>query len=109
MLLRLYLRTLGVGPSTHGNIWKQGRGRMISPEQSIEGRRLLGWSRARLASRASVGETTVRKFELGLATPRRRNVVRIQAALELAGIQFTGWTECYVRLPIGAEGADRAA
>ena len=63
---------------------------IIHAEQIRAARSLLGWSQDELAKRASVGQMTVKRFEAG-AGPVSGTIgtlVRIQSALEHAGIQF---------------------
>ena len=68
------------------------------PEQSRAARRLLNWSRIRLAGRSSVSETTISKFEEGLCVPSVDKPAAIRAALEAAGIEFTNGEEPGVRM-----------
>lgn len=61
---------------------------MIAGEQIKAARKLLGWTRSRLAARSGVSEGTVKTFEGG-KRPRERLVLKIRRALEHAGIEFT--------------------
>jgi hypothetical protein len=59
----------------------------VTPEQSIEGGRLLGWSQLRLALSADLSPFAVELFEAG--NPSTAAVIlSIQAALEAAGVEF---------------------
>ena len=61
---------------------------MITGEQVKAARKLLGWTRIRLAGRANVAETAVRRVEFGEeAMPAKVNAV--VRALEAAGVVFT--------------------
>ena len=58
---------------------------MITGEQVKAARELLGWSRIRLAGRANIAETAVRRIELGEeAMPAKVNAVfyALEAAVE---------------------------
>lgn len=60
----------------------------ITPEQSRAARGLLDWTQQELASRASVGLSTVRDFEKGRRRPTEANAEAIRQALEAAGVTF---------------------
>jgi transcriptional regulator with XRE-family HTH domain len=55
-------------------------------------RALLGWSQDQLARRAGVGLATLRRIEQaeGIVKGNFSTILKIQKALEQAGIQFTG-------------------
>lgn len=59
---------------------------MLSPEQSRAARGWLDWTQAELATRASVGLSTVKDFEAGRRTPIGNNLAAIERALTDAGI-----------------------
>jgi transcriptional regulator with XRE-family HTH domain len=63
---------------------------IIYGEQIRAARGLLGWSQADLASKAGVGQMTVKRFEAikGPVSGTITSLTRIQAALEQAGIHF---------------------
>src|SRR5580704_14924267 len=63
---------------------------MITGDQVGAARRLLGWSVARLASRAAVSDETIRKLESGRHRPGDDIIASIQHALEAVGVEFTG-------------------
>jgi len=54
-------------------------------------RALLGWSQDRLAKKADIGLATLRRIEQkeGIAKGNFSNIIKIQKALEQAGIHFT--------------------
>jgi transcriptional regulator with XRE-family HTH domain len=59
-------------------------------EQIRAARGLIGWSQADLSSKADVGLTTIRRFEArqGPVAGTVESVLRIQKALETAGVLF---------------------
>jgi transcriptional regulator with XRE-family HTH domain len=59
-------------------------------EQIRAARSLLGWSQIELATRADVAHMTVRRFEAsnGPVSGKIESLIRIQSALEAAGIIF---------------------
>jgi ribosome-binding protein aMBF1 (putative translation factor) len=54
-------------------------------------RALLGWSQDRLAKKADIGLATLRRIEQkeGIAKGNFSTIIKIQKALEQAGIRFT--------------------
>jgi hypothetical protein len=60
---------------------------MITPEQSREGRSVLGWTQFRLALLARISLQRVSSFEVG-AKASFKTVAAVQEALEGAGIEF---------------------
>ncbi|MFZ1097704.1 MAG: helix-turn-helix transcriptional regulator [Xanthobacteraceae bacterium] len=54
-------------------------------------RALLGWSQDRLAKKADIGLATLRRIEQkeGIAKGNFSTIIKIQKALEQAGIHFT--------------------
>jgi ribosome-binding protein aMBF1 (putative translation factor) len=61
---------------------------MITPAACRATRAWFGWNQGDLASRASVGISTVRDFETGTRTPIPNNRQAIQRAFEQAGVSF---------------------
>jgi transcriptional regulator with XRE-family HTH domain len=70
----------------------------LSPDQSRAARQLLNWSVIRLGSRASLGENTIRNFELGRRPLSPNNLSAIRLAFEAAGVEFTNGSAPGVRL-----------
>ena len=60
----------------------------MSPEQCRAARAWLGWSQQDLATRASVGISTVKDFENGSRKPIANNLNALRSALEAGGMQF---------------------
>ncbi|TIQ37152.1 MAG: helix-turn-helix transcriptional regulator [Mesorhizobium sp.] len=60
----------------------------LTPHQSREARRLLNWSRVRLAVKSSLGEGTIGDFENGRRIPRSWKLAAMRQALEGAGVVF---------------------
>jgi hypothetical protein len=65
---------------------------MISGAQIRAARALLRWSAQDLADRAAVGIQTIKRFEAvdGVPPSRSSTLLDVKAALESAGIEFTG-------------------
>jgi transcriptional regulator with XRE-family HTH domain len=63
---------------------------ILHAEQIRAARSLLGWSQADLAQQADVAQITVRRFEAnsGSVSGKIESLIRIQNALEKAGIVF---------------------
>jgi hypothetical protein len=61
----------------------------MSPEQCRAARAWLDWTILELASRAKVGDSTIRSFEAGKRTPIQNNLDAIRRALEEEGMIFT--------------------
>jgi transcriptional regulator with XRE-family HTH domain len=66
---------------------------MLTGDQVGAARKLLGWSVARLASRAAVSDETIRKLESGRHRPGDDIVASIQHAFEAVGVEFTNGGE----------------
>jgi ribosome-binding protein aMBF1 (putative translation factor) len=62
---------------------------MITPAQCIEGRRLLGWSRERLATGCDLYHTSLLRFEMETWFPKSEGLAAIQRGLEAAGVEST--------------------
>jgi predicted transcriptional regulator len=72
---------------------------MITGQQIKTARKLLGWSRDRLAPQAGVSRTTLAKIEDGhYTTSLAEHVHSFHRALESAGVEFTGGNEPGVKL-----------
>ena len=65
---------------------------ILHGEQIRAARSLLGWSQAELAKKADVAHMTVRRLEAknGPVQGTVASLVRVQSALEQAGIEFVG-------------------
>jgi transcriptional regulator with XRE-family HTH domain len=65
---------------------------MLTPAQIRAARAALGWSAADLAKAAGLSLRTIQAVETasGSARARKSSVLALKAALEAAGIEFTG-------------------
>ena len=61
---------------------------LMSPSQCRAARGLLKWTQPRLASESGVGLSTINRYENDTRPPRKSAIVRLQAALERAGVRF---------------------
>ena len=68
---------------------------MITGGQMRAARGLVNWSGADLAGASGVSLPTIRRFERhdGVPPSRTQQILKIQAALELAGVEFIGTPE----------------
>ncbi len=71
---------------------------MITPAQCLEARRLLEWTRERLATHCDLYHTSLLRFEMGTWIPKSESLAAIQQALEEAGVEFTNEGEPGVKL-----------
>lgn len=61
----------------------------ITPKQCAAARALIGWSQDKLAEAAQVARATIANFENhARLDPSQKNLIRIKASLEQAGVQF---------------------
>ncbi len=61
---------------------------ILSSAQCRMGRAAIEWTAQQLADDASVGVTTVSRFESGLTSPTRATLSALRRALEAAGVEF---------------------
>lgn len=71
---------------------------IASGRQIAAARDLLGISQAELAAAVGVAQTTVARFEAGLASPHRSTLLKLQSELERRGIEFSNGDGIGVRL-----------
>jgi transcriptional regulator with XRE-family HTH domain len=64
----------------------------------LEARKLLKWSRDRLAPRCGFSAETLRRFERGSYSLTPDQLIGLQQALEAAGVEFTNDGELGVKL-----------
>ncbi len=76
--------------------WRKGRRpaeegppRVITPAQCLEARKLLGWSRDRLAPRCGMPAERLRLFEIGSRELSAKDRATLKRRLEAAGVEFT--------------------
>lgn len=62
-----------------------GAGARVTPAQLRSARAMLSWTSERLASVARVHRRTIRKLEMGEATPQLETIHRIISTFELMG------------------------
>lgn len=61
---------------------------MITPDQCLRARKLLGWTPERLAGRCESSSTTIRLFEKGERPISAEGLAAIRSTLEAAGVEF---------------------
>ena len=61
---------------------------MLTPAECIAARKLLGWSRDRLAPRCGISGAYLARFESRMISPGLDTLQAIRAALEEAGVEF---------------------
>ena len=61
---------------------------LVTPGQVKAARRLLGWTRVRLAARANTGESAIRRYEDGGRIGPTLYLMAVREALESAGVIF---------------------
>ncbi len=71
---------------------------VITPAQCVEARKLLGWSRDRLAPRSGISAATLSGFENGRTDLHPEARAALRRLLTRAGIEFTDGGEPGVRL-----------
>jgi transcriptional regulator with XRE-family HTH domain len=62
--------------------------KIITPEQCLGARAMIGWSRDELAICSKVSAATLADFEAGKRTPYERTLVDIRKTLEGEGVEF---------------------
>src|SRR5262245_38382009 len=84
-------RTLGVNLHQAGKLTTENTASKIRivGEHIAAARKLLKITQAELAAVAEVSEATIKKFEIGLHTPRPSTLKAIRQAMEYRGIEFT--------------------
>ena len=60
----------------------------MTPDQSMEARKLLKWSRDRLAPRCGMPAERLRQFEIGACLLTGIDDDALKSALEAAGVEF---------------------
>ena len=71
---------------------------MITPAQCLEARKLLKWSRDRLAPRCGMSAEGLRRFEIGGRELSAKDRATLKRRLEAAGVEFTNGGEPGVKL-----------
>lgn len=73
----------------HGREGEEGV-QMITAEQTVLARRLLGWTLLKLSNRCGVSDITIDRFEKGKVARRGAvlNLAAIQGAFEASGVEF---------------------
>jgi transcriptional regulator with XRE-family HTH domain len=61
---------------------------ILTPEQSLGARAMIGWSREELATCSNVSAATLADFEAGKRTPYERTLADIRKTLEAEGVEF---------------------
>lgn len=62
--------------------------KVMSPNQCRAARSLLKWTQPRLAGASGVGLSTINRYENETRPPRKTAILRLQGALESAGVEF---------------------
>jgi len=70
---------------------------MITGEQIHEARKLLGWSRDRLAPKAGMCTNNLRQIEIGAKPVSEPEAAALCGALQEAGVEFTNGDELGVK------------
>ena len=73
----------------------------LTRAQVIAARKLLGWSRVKLAIESGIGNGTIVTFENGLHVPHAGAITALKRAFEAGGVEFTNGGEPGVRLRKG--------
>ncbi len=73
---------------------------MITGAQISSARKLLGWPRDRLAPKAGISTTMLKRIEEGAYVPSIEERSALRAALEEGGVEFTNGDTPGVRLKI---------
>jgi len=60
----------------------------LTPGQIKAARKLLGWSRTKLAARADASELAIRRYENGRGIAGRLKLMTVREMLESAGVIF---------------------
>ena len=71
---------------------------MITGEQIYEARKLLGWSRDRMAAKAGMCPNNLRRLEIGAKPVSEPEAAALCGALQEAGVAFTNSDEPAVKL-----------
>ena len=81
----------------------------MTPAQCRAARALVEFSQGELASKARVGESTVRNFEAGRSVPVANNLEAIRRVLESAGVEFIAENGGGAGVRLRKDSADRCA
>jgi transcriptional regulator with XRE-family HTH domain len=72
--------------------------KMITGEQIKAARTLLGWSQLKLAIKAQLNDTAIRKFEKGQRLLSPKDIMLATRVLETAGVEFTNGKQSKVQM-----------
>ena len=75
-------------PSCECSTMKNREIKTMSPNQCRAARGLLKWTQPRLAGASGVGLSTINRYENESRPPRPTAILRLQGALESAGVEF---------------------